>query len=72
MAFDPTIKGPAADYDFPKNLFFMKIGISNETSEAQLLQNVGVDDKFEVDTLENIVKRYRVCKVIMIWEDFFF
>ena len=38
----------------------MKIGISNETSEAQLLQNVGVDDKFEVDTLENIVKRYRV------------
>ena len=67
-AFDPTITGLPADYEFPEHLSFMKIGISNETSNSLLLQNLGVNQTFEVDTLENIIKRYKVSLMIMLLE----
>ena len=70
-AFDPTITGLPEEYQFPKHLSFMKIGISNETSNALLLQNLGVNETFEVDTLENIIKRYKVSLMIMLREKYF-
>ena len=42
----------------PDGLTFIRLGISNETSEAPLLLNGGSNESFEVDSLDNIVRRY--------------
>ena len=57
-AFDPTIEGPPEDFTMPDGLSFMRLGISNETSEAPLLLTSGSNESFEVDRLEKIVQRY--------------
>jgi len=54
-SFDPTIQGPPNDFRYPDNLSFKKTGISNETTDIKLLKNMGSEDVFHVDTLENII-----------------
>ena len=57
-AFDPTVTEPPEDFIMPDGLSFIRLGISNETSEAPLLLTGGSNASFEVDSLENIVRRY--------------
>ena len=57
-AFDPTVTEPPEDFAMPDDLSFIRLGISNETSEAPLLLIGGSNESFEVDSLENIVRRY--------------
>ena len=57
-AFDPTVTEPPEDFTMPDGLTFIRLGISNETSEAPLLLTGGSNESFEVDSLENIVRRY--------------
>ncbi len=61
-AFDPTVHGPPDGFDWPENLSFIRTGISNETTDLPLLENLGMDDVFKVDTLENIIDRYITIK----------
>ena len=56
-AFDPTINGPPEEFEWPENLKFFKTGISNQTTDIPLLENLGRNDIFRVDTLENIINR---------------
>ena len=57
-AFDPTVTEPPEDFTMPDGLSFIRLGISNETSEAPLLITGGSNESFEVDSLEKIVQRY--------------
>ena len=68
-AFDPTVKGPPEDFVIPDGLSFTQLGISNETSSAPLLQSIGSDKEFEVDSLDEIIRRY---KTIYCYSDFTF
>ena len=57
-AFDPTVTEPPEDFTMPDGLTFIRLGISNDTSEAPLLLHGGSNESFEVDSLDNIVRRY--------------
>lgn len=54
-SFDPTIDGPPVGFDWPNNLSFKKIGISNQTEKVEMSNITRNNMKFSLDTLENII-----------------
>ena len=55
-SFDPTIEGPPNEFDWPKNLSFRKVGISNQTEEVEMSDLPG-HIKYKLNSLKNIVNQ---------------
>ena len=52
-AFDPTVTGPNEKFSWPKDFIFEKVGISNETKEEFVDDNL-----YKCETLDSLVTRY--------------
>ena len=55
-SFDPTIEGPSVGFDWPTNLSFQKIGISNQTEEVEMSDLPG-HIKYPLNSLKTIVNQ---------------
>merc|ERR1712141_428575 len=54
-SFDPTVNGPPIGFDWPSNLIFQQLGISNQTERVKMLNIPGQNLNYPLDTLENII-----------------
>lgn len=54
-SFDPTVNGPPIGFDWPTNLSFQRLGISNQTEKVKMLNIPGQNLNYPLDNLENII-----------------
>ena len=50
--FDPTVTSPNEDFSWPRNFIFQRVGISNETKEESI-----EEDMYKCETLDNLMIR---------------